>query len=220
MASELFHLFLIKPTRYDADGYPIQWVRSPLPANTLACMYSLAMDAKARQILGPNVDIRAVPIDETNQRASPEKIAKEIKRKGGRALIAFVGVQTNQFPRTMDLARRFRQQNLPVCIGGFHVSGCLSMLPEWPPELIEAQALGISLFAGEAEEGRFDKVIRDAYAGTMAPLYDYLNDMPNLAGEPVPYLPQGTVRRNIVNTTSFDLGRGCPYDCSFCCIMS
>ncbi len=220
MTSEIFHLYLIKPTRYDVDGYPIQWFRSSMPANTLACMHSLAQDAKSRQVLGPDVEIRVTALDETCQRVVPEKIARQIRRKGGRALIGFVGVQTNQFPRTIDLARRFRQQNLPVCIGGFHVSGCLSMLPETPPELIEAQELGISLFAGEAEDCRFDRVIRDAYAGSLAPVYDYLNDMTDLTQAPVPHLPRDITRRNFLKMTSFDLGRGCPYNCSFCCIIN
>ena len=37
----LFTFVLVKPTHYDDDGYPIQWFRSALPSNTLACMYSL-----------------------------------------------------------------------------------------------------------------------------------------------------------------------------------
>jgi hypothetical protein len=34
----LLHLVLIKPTHYDDDGYPIQWLRSAIPSNTLACL--------------------------------------------------------------------------------------------------------------------------------------------------------------------------------------
>ena len=32
----VFHVVLIKPTHYDADGYPIQWVKAAIPSNTLA----------------------------------------------------------------------------------------------------------------------------------------------------------------------------------------
>jgi hypothetical protein len=59
-----------------------------------------------------------------------------------------VGVQSNQFPRAVDLARPFLPAGLPVCIGGFHVSGSIAMLPEMPEEMREAAALGISFFAG------------------------------------------------------------------------
>ena len=47
-------------------------------------------------------------------------------------------------------------------IGGFHVSGLLSMIPEMPADLQEAVDLGCSLFAGEAEGGRFDDILRAA----------------------------------------------------------
>jgi hypothetical protein len=33
---QLFRLILIKPSHYDEDGYVIQWLRSPIPANSLA----------------------------------------------------------------------------------------------------------------------------------------------------------------------------------------
>ena len=42
-------------------------------------------------------------------------------------------------------------------MGGFHISGCIAMLPELPKEMREAQDLGISFFAGESEGGRLDR---------------------------------------------------------------
>ena len=69
-----------------------------------------------------------------------------IKREGGRCLIGLVGVQSNQFPRAVDLARPFIEAGLPVCIGGFHISGCISMLPELPADIKAAQQLGVSFF--------------------------------------------------------------------------
>ena len=146
-----FSLVLIKPTHYDDDGYPIQWLRSVMPSNTLACMYALADDARKRDLLGPGVDFEIETCDETNQRVWPERIIRDLKAKGGRSMIGLVGVQSNQYPRALDLARQFRAAGLPVAIGGFHVSGCISMLPEVPTELTEAQAMGVALFAGETE---------------------------------------------------------------------
>ena len=129
----LFTFVLIKPTHYDDDGYPIQWFRSAIPSNTLACMYSLAEDARRREVLGPGVEIEIDTYDETNRRVVPSRIIRDLKRRGGRALVGLVGVQSNQFPRAVDLARQFRAAGLQVCIGGFHVSGCIAMLPEMPP---------------------------------------------------------------------------------------
>src|SRR6266852_4608346 len=154
-----FSLVLVKPSHYDDDGYVIQWLRSAIPSNTLAALYGLALDCAERRVLGDDVDIVITAIDETNARVRPERIARRIAAGGG-GLVALVGVQSNQYPHAMDLARRFRGAGAQVCIGGFHVSGSLSMLPKMPPELEAAMALGVSLFAGEAE-GRLDEVLRD-----------------------------------------------------------
>jgi hypothetical protein len=94
------------------------------------------------------------PIDECNQHVDPQRIIRRIRKRGARVLIGLVGVQSNQFHHALDLAREFRAAGLPVVIGGFHVSGCLSMLKEIPAEIQEALDIGCSLFAGEAEEGR------------------------------------------------------------------
>ena len=216
----VFHLVLIKPTHYDDDGYPIRWVKAAIPSNTLACLNGLAEDAERRRVLGSEVEIRLHTFDETNQRVHPARIISAIRRDGGRALIGLVGVQSNQFPRAVDLARPFRAAGLPVCIGGFHVSGCIAMLPEMPQEMISAQALGISFFAGEAEGGRLDQVLRDAWNGALQPVYNFMDDLPGLEAEPVPMLPPRHIRRISGSLSSFDLGRGCPYQCSFCTIIN
>ena len=54
--ADIFHLVMIKPSHYDDDGYPIQWVRSAIPSNTLACLNGLAEDAQRRAVLGADVD--------------------------------------------------------------------------------------------------------------------------------------------------------------------
>src|SRR5215510_10236070 len=130
--ANLLHFVMIKPSHYDDDGYPIQWVRSAIPSNTLACLNALAEDARRRQVLGANVEIRLHTYDETNRRVRPDRIIRMVRKQGGRVLIGLVGVQSNQFPRSVDLARPFLAAGLPVCIGGFHVSGCIAMLPELP----------------------------------------------------------------------------------------
>ena len=216
----VFHFVMIKPTHYDDDGYPIQWLRSAIPSNTLATLNGLAVDSHGRGVLGEDVDLRLHTYDETNRRVQPEKIIAMIRRDGGRALIGLVGVQSNQYPRAIDLARKFHAAGLPVCIGGFHVSGCLAMLPEMPPEMVEAQEMGISFFAGEAEEGRLDEVLQDAYRGELKPIYNYMDDLPTLLDQPTPILPAQHIARTAGSHSSVDLGRGCPFQCSFCTIIN
>lgn len=219
-ATELFHFIMIKPSHYDDDGYPIQWFKSAIPANTLAVLNGLALDCERRQVLGPNVKFRFVTQDETNTRIKPKRIAADIRRMGGKALVGFVGVQSNQFPRAVDLARQFLAEGLQVAIGGFHVSGCLAMLPELPQEIKDVLDMGVSIFAGEAEDGMLDEVLRDAYAGTLKPIYNHMKNLPALEGQPTPLLWRDAVRRTEGNRASFDLGRGCPFQCSFCTIIN
>lgn len=216
---ETFHLALIKPTHYDDAGYPIQWWRTQMPSNSLACLYSLARDCARRHVLGPEVEIRITLLDETSERVPIQRLI-DARRPGEKSLVGLVGVQTNQFPRAVDLARRFLEAGIPVCLGGFHVSGCLSTLTRLPDEIAAAQAAGISLFAGEAEGGRFERVLEDAYHGRLAPLYNYLGDVPPLAGQPTPFLPKESVARTYSAYSAFDLGRGCPFTCTFCTIIN
>ena len=212
-----FSVVLIKPSHYDDDGYLIQWFRSAIPSNTLAVMNGLALECKERRVLGDDVEIEVSAFDETNTRVHPERIARSLG--GGQGMVALVGVQSNQYPRAMDLARKFRAAGITVAMGGFHVSGVLSMLPGITPELQEAIDLGISLFAGEAE-GRFDAVLRDAYQGKLQPVYNYMEDLPSIAGATMPILPATRIKRTAGRLTSFDAGRGCPFLCSFCTIIN
>src|SRR6185312_4509557 len=181
-------------------------------------MHGLVLDCRARRVLGDDVEMHIRSMDEDNTRVRPENIVRELKGKAG--MVILVGVQSNQFPRSLDIARPLRAAGIQVCMGGFHVSGSLSMLGGITPELQEALDLGISLFAGEAEEKRLDQVLLDAWHGELKPVYNYLNDLPSLEGAPTPMLPAATIRGTIGKYTSFDAGRGCPFQCSFCTIIN
>ena len=171
-------------------------------------------------MLGEGVEIRIKLFDETNRRIRPGRIMRTIERTGGRALIALIGVQSNQYPRAVDIGRAFRARGYPVCIGGFHVSGCISMLDDLHVTLRDAQELGISLFAGETEDGRLDEILTDAWQGKLKPLYNHMADLPDLANQPIPLCPEEHIRRYVGAISSLDLGRGCPYQCSFCTIIN
>lgn len=214
-----FQLILIKPSHYDDDGYVIRWWRSMIPSNSLAALYGIAADCAEREVLGPGVAIDIVAIDETNTRIDIPRLMGQLERNGNFGLVALVGVQSNQYPRALDIARPFRQAGLPVSMGGFHISGCLAMLDGKAVELDKCRDMGVSMFAGEAE-GRLDMVLRDAAAGTLEPIYNFLNDLPNIGGTPVPFLPKQYVEHTLGLSASFDAGRGCPYQCSFCTIIN
>jgi len=214
-----FQLLLLKPSHYDDDGYVIRWWRTLIPSNSLAAVYGIALDCAERRVLGPDVAIDIAAIDETNTRVDVPALLAAFARHGGFGLVALVGVQSNQYPRALDLARPFRAAEIPVVIGGFHVSGCLAMLDGQAVDLDECRKLGIAMFAGELE-GRLDALLRDAAAGRLAPVYNFMSDLPGLEATPVPFLPARYLTRTLGMSTSFDAGRGCPYQCSFCTIIN
>ena len=212
-----FCLALVKPSHYDDEGYVIQWLRSPVPSNSLAVVHGLALDCARRKVLGRDVGLEIHPFDETLGRVPTGRIASLIERAGA-GMVMLVGVQSNQFPRALDIAAAFRARGIAVAVGGFHVSGTLAMLKGRDPDVRRAEEMGVSLFAGEAE-GRLEAVLRDAAGGRLAPLYDFTDDLPDLEGAVTPFLPAGIVKRAFGNA-SFDAGRGCPFTCSFCTIIN
>ncbi|MEY2557037.1 MAG: hypothetical protein QOE34_462, partial [Verrucomicrobiota bacterium] len=217
-ATRRYCLILVKPSHYDDDGYVIQWLRSTIPSNSLAALFGLARDCAERHVLGDDVEIEIHPFDETNTRIRPRKLAKMIEEAGA-GMVMMIGVQSNQFPHAIDLAQPLLERGIQVAIGGFHVSGILSMMDGNDIDLHRAKAMGISLFAGEAE-GRLEQVLQDAFAGALKPLYNFMADLPGIEGMPIPLITAVRAQRTAGHVTSFDAGRGCPFQCSFCTIIN
>ncbi len=91
--------------------------------------------------------------------------------------------------------------------------------PKLPPDLQEALDLGITLFAGEGEK-RIADLLCDVEAGTMKPIYNHLNEFSDMDTATLPVLPQRLIARIAGHYTTFDAGRGCPFQCSFCTIIN
>ncbi|GJL83548.1 MAG: hypothetical protein DHS20C01_31820 [marine bacterium B5-7] len=217
--STIFYLYLIAPSHYTEDGYVIFWDAPPLSNNTLACLNGLALDCARRKVLGQHVTIEVVVQDESTDPIPSDEIIERIGGSRRRGMVALTGVQSHQYPRALDLARQLRNASVPVCMGGFHVTGVLAMLAQPTAELHEAMDLGVSLFCGEAEGGRLDEVLRDAYDGNLKSIYARPSEPPGLEGEPGPSLPN-TLLKKTRGVAPFDAGRGCPFVCSFCTIIN
>ncbi|MEE9209292.1 MAG: hypothetical protein V3U23_02475, partial [Kiloniellales bacterium] len=127
-ARRKFHLVLIKPSHYDDDGYVIQWWKAWIPSNSLAALYGLALELTERNAFGDEIEIVLEAYDEMNTLIPFRKLLRLFRDNGNFGLVCLTGVQSNQFPRAMDIARPFRDAGVQVAVGGFHVSGCLSML--------------------------------------------------------------------------------------------
>ena len=63
-------------------------------------------------------------------------------------------------------------------------------------------------------------LLRDIDAGNAKPVYNFLHDLPGMAAATFPILPREVVTRIAGHYTSFDAGRGCPFQCCFCTIIN
>jgi hypothetical protein len=213
------HVILVRPSRYDDDGYVVRHWRGTLPSNTLSCLNALTDRAVRQGALG-RTEVRVLVLDEAVDRVDPAAIARPLRRPDSRTIVALAGVQTNQFPRAGDLARCFRREGCDVMIGGFHVSGSVAMSPAMPPECQALLDDGITLVAGEVEE-QWSALLGDAAAGRLRPFYNFLDDVPELSAQPLPR-PSPRLQRKFAvrGYGTIDAGRGCPFQCSFCTIIN
>ena len=114
MGTRPFEILLIKPSKYDDDGYVIRWFRGVVPSNSLAVMNAIAMDCRGRQVLGADVEIKISVIDEVNTHVDISAIKRQFAGNHNFGLVGLVGVQSNQFPRALDIARQLRKADIPV----------------------------------------------------------------------------------------------------------
>jgi radical SAM superfamily enzyme YgiQ (UPF0313 family) len=214
------HLVLLKPSKYDDDGYVLRHWHGVLPSNTLACLNALSEDVKRRRALRDDLEITIELLDEAVQKIQVPKIIQRSRRPGWKTLICLVGVQTNQYPRAVDLARSFRDAGLEVLIGGFHVSGVLALFHHPTPDIQEILDLGVTVVAGEVEE-EWERLLRDALLGELKSIYNFLEATPDLSTPPVPVTNKKYMKHfSYKEFGTIDCGRGCPFSCSFCSIIN
>ncbi len=217
---ERLRVVLIKPSKYDDEGYVIRHFRGVLPSNTLACLYGLTEDVRKEKVLGKDVALEVELYDDTVQKIPVDRIIRSNRLPRRRTVVALVGVQSNQFPRASDLAKRFRKGGLQVLIGGFHISGTMSLFKETTPEIQELIDLGVTVVKGEVEES-WGAILSDAFHDRLRPVYDFLDAMPDLSHKPVPMIHRSYLKRFASSKFgTIDCSRGCPFNCSFCTIIN
>jgi radical SAM superfamily enzyme YgiQ (UPF0313 family) len=217
-----FHVVLIKPSKYDDNGYVIRFWKGVLPSNTLNVLHGLTEDVKQRGVFG-TLPIEVTTFDETAELVPLKKIIRWSKAPGTKLLACLVGVQTNQFPRALDMARILKAEGITVIIGGFHTSGTINMLGEQEPDIQELFREGICVVSGEVE-GKWDGILSDFLHGQLQPLYSYAQDLQNLVDiedAPLPKTSAKTMRHFAYSSfATADTSRGCPFACSFCTIIN
>ncbi|MEO0123628.1 MAG: radical SAM protein [candidate division WOR-3 bacterium] len=107
-------------------------------------------------------------------------------------------------PRAYEIAQIFRKKNIPVVMGGFHIT----MYPD------EALQFADSLVLGEAENV-WHSLIKDFEFGNLKKVYSGIPaDLNNLP------LPRRNIFSNEYIFGSIETSRGCPMDCKFCSVSA
>jgi len=209
---------LIRPTNYTDDGYPIKTRIGVIRSNTLTQIGTLVHDLVNEPFL-KGISLHVRKIDEAIEWVPVKEIVNRSKVSGVKSIVMLVGVQTNQFPRALDIASKFLPHGIPVLIGGFHVSGMLAMIGV-TSDLNNAMSKGIILVAGEVEEGRLSAIVEDVLKGRARPLYNFLNPTPDLLNVPMPHITKDEFENFASRFTTIDTGRGCVFNCDFCTIIN
>ena len=216
------HIVLIKPSKYDDDGYVIRFWKGVLPSNTLSVLNGLTEDVKRRGLFG-DIEFAVDTFDETTEKIPVKKIVKWSRRPATKLIVCLVGVQTNQFPRAFDLGKEFRAHGIDVIMGGFHTSGTVNMLGPQEPDIQELIREGIVVVSGEIE-GKWGGILADVLNGQAKPLYSFAQDLKSLVDiekAPHPVMSPKTMKHFARPTFgTVDTSRGCPFACTFCTIIN
>lgn len=221
MNAKKLDVVYVLPSRYDDDGYVHRYGVGVLPSNTLQCLRGLTRAVADSGELGDDVEISVAIYDDTVQRVPIKRIARNSRNRGAELLVGMVAVQTNQFARACDLALEFRQAGAQAMIGGFHVSGVLSVYKEPSPEMQRMMDQGVTMVAGEVEgPGVLGGILRDALNGGLKSVYNYLDHPPDITEAPIPEADMAYLKRFAGRMGTLDTSRGCPFNCSFCTIIN
>lgn len=215
-----YHFFLIRTSLYDEEGYVIRFFKGVLPSNTLIVLNGLLkhyLEILQNQF---NFEYKITLLDEIVDKVNINKIKKNIKKNKEIGIVFLAGIQSNQFSRATDLALEFKRKDFLVFVGGFHVSGILSVFKKLDSSLEKLIQNKISIVAGEVED-TLPIILNDIMNSTIKEIYNFLENKPNLEQSFLPEVPKKYLKKFAVpNFSTIDLGRGCPYRCSFCTIIN
>src|SRR5919198_5839024 len=74
------HVVLLKPSKYDDDGYVLRHWRGVLPSNTLACLYALTEDVRQRRALREDLELTSELLDEAVHKINVTRIMRQSQR--------------------------------------------------------------------------------------------------------------------------------------------
>ena len=195
---------LVKPSKYGVDGAVERFKKGFMPNATLYHLASLTP-----QRIGDTA-VRVHTIDEY---VWQDLSYLELLRRDPEVdtLVAFVGVQSHQFHRALDLAAYARQHGVQHCvIGGPHAMTC---------DTTSLQGRGVSFSLAEGELV-WRQILEDALQGELRPAYGAEQRWaPELPGVVIQPPSPSDLARYWVPMLGLYPVRGCPYRCNFCSVI-
>jgi radical SAM superfamily enzyme YgiQ (UPF0313 family) len=202
--STSLRVIILKPGKYDEDGFVQRFRRGFMPNSTLSYLASLTPP----EFEGVRCEVTT--IDEYVH-ADLDYLQLLRRDPHRRTLLAFAGVQSHQFQRALDLAALARSRGVEsVAIGGPHPMTCDTSL---------LHDRGVSFSLSEAERV-WPAILRDALEGELQPVYGE-DARWGTQLDPPPLIPP--TKRDLARYAIPMLGvypaRGCPYTCNFCSVI-
>ena len=220
-------VYFIKPSKYDEQGFVLQYWKGVLPNNTLTALAALN-EVYNRLRASQNVFLETILWDEIVEGPISADTIQAIKEKAKEdnveVLIGLAGVQTNQYPRGRDLGLQFVAAGFTVLMGGFHVSG-------YPDSCKFLNSCGITTVVGEAES-TWVQILDDFLRGELQLYYSVTSGIRAKTGTGEILVPEITevqlpaiddrYRTRFANytMTTLDTSRGCPFTCSYCSVKN
>lgn len=194
---------ILKPSKYAVDGYVERFRWGFMPNGTVPHVRSMT----PAELSGTSLEVHA--IDEyVHTELGYLSLLRRLR--GGRTLLALVGVQSHQLHRALDLAAFALRHGCLAVIGGPHAMTC---------DTADLQGRGVSFAQAEAEL-IWSEILADAAAGELKPVYGREQRWQQEL-EATAILPprRRDLTRYVVPMLGLYPARGCPFLCNFCSVI-
>ena len=177
--------------------------------------------AGARRARRPMYTLDVEAIDETNARVRPDRIAQRDRRGRRRAWSCSSACSRTSF-RARSISRgpcaRRASPSASAASTSPARSPCCRRSSPTVQQALDMGVLRVSP-ARPRKAGSTSSSRTRSTAGSK-PIYNFMNDLPGIEHVPTPHLPAAVIKRTYGANASFDAGRGCPFQCSFCTIIN